>query len=209
VANVQVLDAKVRDSRGTRHARRLRSSGWIPAILYGHGEESVSISVPAQQIDSMLRHGGRVVDFTGSVTGSAFLKEVQWDPFGTEVLHLDFTRVSKGEKVQTSISVELRGDAPGTHAGGIIQHVLHEVEINCPVQSIPEKILVNINGLNLGQSITAAELTLPEGAQLVTDPDVIVVQCVEPVEEKVVEMVAEGAEPEVIGRREEEGEAEE
>jgi large subunit ribosomal protein L25 len=210
IAHVETLNARIRETRGKRHARRMRAGGHIPAVLYGHGEQNVSLSVPADEIASALRHGSKVVDLRGEVNDSALIRDVQWDTFGTEVLHLDFTRVSAGESVETAVALELRGDAPGTHEGGILQNPVHEVQIECPVSAIPDKISVNVNTLQLGESITAAELPLPETARLLTDPETVVVQCVQPLAEVEEEEVpAEAQEPEVIGRKEEEeGESE-
>jgi len=210
VANVETLNAHIRDTRGKRNARRLRADGQIPAILYGHGEESVSLSVVADEFAAALRHGSKVVELKGAVNQSALIREVQWDTFGTEVLHLDLTRVSAGESVETTVSLELRGDAPGTHEGGILQNPIHELQIECPVAAIPDKISVNVNSLQLGESISAGELPLPESVRLLMDPETVVVLCVQPaaeIEEE--EIPGEAQEPEVIGRKEEEeGESE-
>jgi large subunit ribosomal protein L25 len=201
-----VVHVQVREARGTRLARRLRANGQVPAVLYGHGEETVSLVVPKNELEALLRHGGRVVELQGAVSGSALLRDVQWDPFGVEVLHLDLARVRRGETVEMTIPVELRGDAPGTHEGGVVEHLLHELEIRCPVTELPERIRVNINHLELGQHITVAELDLPPQVEPLSEPTAIVVQCVQPKEVEEVEAVAETAEPEVIGRKETEEE---
>jgi large subunit ribosomal protein L25 len=146
------------------------------------------------------------VELQGAVSGNALIRDVQWDPFGADVLHLDLTRVARGETVEMMIPVELRGDAPGTHEGGVVEHLLHEVEIRCPVAALPERIRVNINHLELGQHITVAELDVSSDVQVLNEPTAIVVQCVTPKEEVEVEAVAESAEPEVIGRKESEEE---
>jgi large subunit ribosomal protein L25 len=209
MAMTEVVHVQVRESRGSREARRLRAQGQIPAVLYGHGEQTVSLSVPAEEIAALLRHGGRVVELQGGATGSALVREVQWDVFGAEVLHLDLTRVSRGETVHMTIPIELRGDAPGTHEGGVVEHMVHDVEIECPVAALPEKLRVNINHLELGQQITVGELELPEGVKVLSDPATVVVQCVVAAEEVAAEGAPESAEPELIGRKEaaeEEGE---
>jgi large subunit ribosomal protein L25 len=198
----EVVHVEVRHSRGTSQARRLRAHGKIPAVLYGHGEECVSLSIPSDEVSALLRHGGRVVELAGAVSGNALVREVQWDAFGAQVLHLDLTRVSRGETIETTIPVELRGDAPGTHEGGVVQHFIHEVEIQCPVVALPERLRVNINHLGLGQQITIADLEVPQGVKVMADPAAVVVQCTEAAEEVEVEVVAETAEPELIGRKE-------
>ncbi len=208
MAHTEVIHVKIRQVRGSHQARRMRAEGLIPAVLYGHGEATVSLSVPAPEIEALLRHGGKVVQLEGDVQESALIRDVQWDGLGSEVLHLDLTRVSSTETVETRIPIELRGDAPGTREGGILEHVLHDLEIRCPVASIPDRLLVNVNSLGLGEAITVADLELPAGASATADPNDLVVHCVAPVEVPEEEEVAAGAaEPEVIGRKE--GEAEE
>jgi large subunit ribosomal protein L25 len=205
------LAVQPRDTQGKRRNRRLRRSGQIPAILYGHGLENVSLSVEAEAITAAIRHGSRLVSLTGAVSESAFIRELQWDTYGTHIVHVDFTRISEHEIVQVRVPVELRGEAPGVREGGVVVQLIHEVEIACPASVIPERLAVNINHLKLTESIALAALELPEGAKiLAADPEAVVVQCNIPVE-----LPEEGAgqavagEPEVIGAKEEEEESEE
>ena len=204
------LNASKRTETGKRRMRRLRQAGSIPAVLYGHGEETVAISVPSEEIDAAIRHGSQLVDLTGDLNESALISDVQWDTFGMHPLHIDFTRVSKTEKVNVTVQLELRGVAPGTKEGGVVTQSLHELEINCPAIAIPENIEVNINHLELEGVIHASELTLPEGATLLVPEDQVVAQCItptaEPEEGEEEAAAAEGAEPEVIGKKEEDGE---
>lgn len=202
------LKVEVRQSRGKRNNRRLRKAGTIPGVLYGHGLENVSVSVPADAIHNLVTHGNRLVTLTGAVSESAFIRDVQWDTWGTHLLHVDFTRISEHEKVELQISVELRGEAPGVKEGGVVEHLVHSVQLECPAGRVPEKITVNINDLKLHGSIHLGDLQLPVGATVSGDPGAEVVRCVEPAalpEEEAVE--AEPGEPEVIGAKEEEGEA--
>jgi large subunit ribosomal protein L25 len=124
------------------------------------------------------------------------------------VLHVDLTRISADELVTVELSIELRGEAPGVNAGGVIEHLLHQVEVECPAAAIPEKLYVNVNHLELEGSITLSQLDLPEKAKVFGDPETVVVQCVVPVEKPDEEAgVAVPGEPEVIGaKKEEEGE---
>jgi large subunit ribosomal protein L25 len=211
MAHTEIVHVEVRATRGTRNARRMRAKGQIPAVLYGHGEATESLTIPSSEVEALLRHGGRVVELQGAVSGSALVRAIQWDSLGADVLHLDLARVSSGELVEMKVPIELRGVAPGTRVGGILEHVTHEVEIRCPVAAIPERIQVNVNSLELGQQVLVSDLTLPEGATMITDGGQVVVHCIEPAaEEPEAAMIAEGAEPEVIGRRaaDEEGEGE-
>jgi len=200
----QELKVEVRDSRGKRNARRLRQSGAIPAVLYGHGKESVALSVPADVLGNLVHHGSRLVALTGAVNESAMIREVQWDTWGTHPLHVDFTRVSAHETVELDLTLELRGEAPGMKEGGLVTHSLHQMRIECPASAIPDKLLVNVNHLNLHDSITVGDLEMPAGAKSLVDAATVVVQCVEPAVELEEEEEAEAAEPEVIGEKKEE-----
>ncbi len=199
------LSVEIRETRGKLNNRRLRRSGHIPAVLYGHGRENISLSVPTDQLDTAIRHGSRLVNLTGAVSESAFVRELQWDTWGTHVLHVDFTRISADEKVEVQVSLELRGEAPGVKEGGVVEQLIYEVQLDCPAGAIPEKISVNINGLRLDESITLNDLELPEDAAIVGATEGVVVHCVTPTEAPEEEAAeAEAGEPEVIGAKPEE-----
>jgi large subunit ribosomal protein L25 len=202
---------ELRRERGKLNNRRLRRDGKIPAVLYGHGEENVCLAVSAEAFRALLRHGSRLVDLAGAVSESAFIRDMQWDTWGTHVLHVDFTRISADEIVEVTVAIELRGEAPGVREGGVINQLIHDVEIACPAGAIPEKLQANINHLKLEESIPLSAISLPQGAKLlVEDLDAIVVECVVP-QELPEEAAAEAVsgEPEVIGaKKEEEGEEE-
>ena len=118
------LNTTNRDLLGKRDSRRLRVGGMIPAELYGHGQANVHLSIPRTEIQSAVRHGAHLVELKGAVTESALIRNVQWDPFGTDVIHIDLARVSAEEQVEVTLAVELRGTAAGLKEGGIVQHVL-------------------------------------------------------------------------------------
>jgi large subunit ribosomal protein L25 len=206
----ETLNVKARESGGSREARRLRKAGRIPAVLYGHGEATRPLLLTADEIASVVRHGGRVVELKGDVNEKAFIRELQFDTFGTHVLHVDFTRVSEHERIEVKVTVELRGQAAGVKEGGVVEHFVHEVEIECEALSIPEKLELNIQNLKVGDSLNSSDIPLPPGVRLVSDPDTMVVHCIQAREEEE-EGAGAGAtaEPEVIGRKAEEDEAEE
>jgi large subunit ribosomal protein L25 len=203
----EVLNVGLREIRGKHGNRRLRAGGAIPAVLYGHGREPISLSVPANQIDGALRHGSRLVTLAGAVNEQAFIRELQWDTWGIHVLHVDFTRISAHERVEVQVPVELRGEAQGVKEGGVVEQLVHGLRLECEVTQIPEKLEVNINGLELDGSIAADQLELPGTAVILDPPDTVVVQCVLPMAEPEEEAAAaEEAEPEVIGRKPEDEE---
>jgi large subunit ribosomal protein L25 len=198
------LSVKRREKLGTANNRRLRQSGSVPAVLYGHGEASLSLTVPATELMAVVRHGGKLVQLNGDVSESALVRSVQWDVWGKEVLHIDLLRVSEKDKVETQVTVELRGTAVGVMEGGIIEHVLHEIDILCPAMAVPDKLTLNITELHLNKSIYAKDVPLPEGATLITDEDAVIVHCVPPHVEAEAGAPGSGAEPEVIGKKEKE-----
>jgi len=198
----ELLAVQLRETRGKRNNRRLRKSGSVPGVLYGHGRQNVCLSVPAEALDHLIHHRSRLVNLTGELNEPAFIREVQWDTWGMHILHVDFTRVSEDEKVEVQLPVELRGEAPGVKEGGVVEQLIHEVQLECPAGSVPDRLSLNINHLKLGESIAVAGLELPPGAAVLGTVEAVVVQCVEPAEEVEMEVAeAEAGEPEVIGER--------
>jgi large subunit ribosomal protein L25 len=197
----ETLESESRDTHGKRSTKRLRSGGKVPAVLYGHGQKTVSLAVPADQIRAAIRHGSRVVKLKGAANDSALIRDLQYDTFGLEILHVDFARVSEHERVRVEVPLEVRGQAAGLKEGGVIEHLIHTVEIECPVSAIPEKVVINVANLKLDDSMTVGQATLPEGAKIVSGADEIAVQCLKPKDEEegAAEPGAEGSvEPELI-----------
>ena len=196
----EVLKVDAREATGSQNNKRLRLAGMVPAILYGHGETNVNLTVRQDDMATVLRHHSRVVELQGAANEKALIRDLQWDVYGNDVLHVDFTRVSEHERVTLMVPLELKGDAPGVKLGGALEVIVHEVEVECEAEAIPEKIEVNVKDLALEGEITAADLALPAGVSMVTDGDVLLVHCVKP---KAMDLGAEGAvaEPEVIGRK--------
>ena len=207
MADYHTLAVKLRDEHGKRNNRRLRRSGYVPAVLYGHKQEVQSLLLSAEELGAAIRHGNRFVALSGGVSENAFIKEIQWNTWGNEVLHVDFARVSAHEKIHVTVAVELRGESPGTKDGGVVKHFLHSLEIECEAASVPEKISVNINHLEYGQVLHVSDLELPQGAKALVDAALPVVSCVAPVEVSDEETDSpDDAEPEVIGRKKSEEE---
>lgn len=214
MAESVVLPIEKREGRGTRKAQKLRIDGLVPGVVYGHKEETVSISVAAEALMSAVRHGARVVDLSadGGVQ-KAQIAELQWDHLGQELLHVDFRRVAADERIHVTVHIEIKGIAPGVTAGGALDQPIHTLSVECAADSVPESIRVNINELQMGAAIHVRDLHLPPGVKALADPDAIVVHVTAP--QAAAEAAAapgeEQAEPEVIGRKaaaEEEGEEE-
>jgi len=199
-----VLEVSPRESLGKLHNRRLRAEGIVPAVLYGHGEGSVSLQLPAKTLRTVLRHGGHVVKLQGAAGGQALLQDVQWDTFQQHILHVDLLRIDAKERVKVEVPIELQGDAPGENEGGIIEHLRHEIEIEVSAANIPDVLHLGLSNLHLGETLRASDLKgMPEGAEFVGGETLVIVNCVQPAAEpdEDEETGITGAEPEVIGEK--------
>jgi len=210
VAKNETLHAKKRKALGTKACRRLREAGEVPAVIYGHQQDAVSIRVPAEELDRALRHHSRMFDIRlGRKKETVLLKDIQHDAMGDEVVHADFVRVAMDEAIRIEVPVTLKGTPKAEHA--VLQQTLDTLEVECLPTDIPEEILVPVGDLELGQSISVRDLETPEGVSVLTDPETVVAALThvavveEPVEEAAAAIEAVG-EPEVIGREEEEKE---
>ncbi|TWT47669.1 50S ribosomal protein L25 [Botrimarina hoheduenensis] len=198
----ETLTVSARDKVGTRNNHKLRVSGHVPAVLYGHNEASVHLSVPLKQLEKALSQKAKVVSLDGAETGQAVVQALQWDTFHRDLLHLDLLRVRAGEKVTVTIPIEIKGEAPGSAEGGMIEKVMMQVEIEAAPASIPEVLHVDISKLALGDAVHASEIIdLPAGATLLTDPTAVLVHCVPPAGAPALgDSVGDADEPEVIDK---------
>ncbi len=108
---IETIEAQVREAAGTRAVMKVRGKGLVPAILYGHGEANVCLSIKEEAVASLIRHGTKLVNLVGAVKDTALLRDVQWDSLGSEIIHLDFARVSQTELVEVTLPIELHGEA--------------------------------------------------------------------------------------------------
>lgn len=196
------LTATVRSSNGSRASLKLRKQGQLPAVVYGHKEETVSISVPYADFDRAVRiKHVRVLDLViGSKTEKVLIRELQWDHLGSHMVHADFARVSKDEKVKVTIPVKLK-NAPKTTGGGVLDQPFHTLHVECLAIAIPDEITIDVTNLTLGNPIHVRELTLPTGVVVLEGPETVVVQLKLPGQEPAAAVVpgAEaGAGPELI-----------
>jgi large subunit ribosomal protein L25 len=204
---IETIEVAKRDVLGSRAMIKIREKGHIPAILYGHGEDNVCLTLPLDTVNNLIKHGTKLVSLTGDVVDTALLRSVQWSSMGDRVIHVDFARVSQSESVDVTIPIHLHGEAPGAmSAAGQLRFATHEIVINCPAASIPEYLVCEIGGLQLGQSIHVSDLKLPEGAKPVTPGSIVIVQVAVAAGESAVDPLAVQAEPELI-RKEKPAEA--
>ena len=167
------VHAELRENFGKGFARRLRAAGKIPAVIYGHGTDPVHVALPGHQVSLLIRRANVVLELDVNGTEQLTLvKDVQKDPVHQIIEHIDLLVVRKGEKIQVDVPISVVGEsAPGTIAAQDANTVLLEVEAT----HIPERIELDVEGLEEGTHITAGELTLPRGASLVVDPETLIV----------------------------------
>ena len=165
--------AEVRENFGKGYARRLRAAGQIPAVIYGHGTEPVHVSLPGHQVSLLIRRANAVLELEVAGTQQLTLvKDVQKDPVHQIIEHIDLLVVKKGEKIQVDVPVVVTGEPA---AGTIVNLDNTTVALEVEATHIPENVEVDVEGLEDGTHITAADLTLPKGASLVTDAETLVV----------------------------------
>ncbi len=194
------IQAQPRQQLGTRANRRLRQTGVLPGVIYGHKEAIVPITVPSKQLAGALEHGAHLFDLNlGDKSEKVLVKEVQYDHLGKDIIHVDFARVSLDERVEVTVAIELKGEPVGEKEGGVLQQIMNEIEVECLVTEIPDMIVVDVSELKLDDEIRVKDLKLPAGVKTTADEDQVVCSCHTVQEE--VESATEGtAEPEVIGK---------
>jgi large subunit ribosomal protein L25 len=203
-----LLKAEVREQTGTKTVRKVRKQGRIPAIVYGHKEESVAISLDAHNLIIGLHHGHRLIDVQiGKKKEKTIVKELQYDHLGKNIIHADLMRVDIGEMVKVTVPIELKGTAAGTHEGGIIEEHTDHLEIECMVTDIPETIVVSVKDVHVGSTLHAGEIELPDGINLVSSPETLLVTCHLVAAAKTTEELEEETPvaPEIIGEPKEPG----
>ena len=196
---------------GSRSARRLRLKGMIPAELYGHNEPNVHLMVKLDEILRLLQHGVQLVSL--AVDGKAeraLVKDTQHNYAGDGLMHVDFARVALDETVKVKVGLDFHGTPVGLAHGGILEYQLNEVEVECLPMAIPENIRVDVEGIGLNETLHVRDLAAPEGVKILADAQAIVA-AVRPAKVAAVEapVAEEIKEPEVIGEKKREEEAEE
>jgi large subunit ribosomal protein L25 len=221
-----VLEAVVRESKGKNEARRTRAGGRVPAVLYGGaggtgGDAATPISVEPKALTRILHSEAGAntlisLKLAGAGDTRVLVKDYQLDPITHEILHADFYRIAMDRVLRVTVSITVKGDAPGVkQQGGILEFVHRQVEVECLPADIPEHIEINVGELMLHQGVRVRDLPVNPKVKVVTESDTMLVHVIMPKAEEVAAPAAEGAaaaaapaapaEPEVIkkGKKEE------
>jgi len=213
MANNVDLEAREREERGKNASRRMRASGMVPAVLYGDGDgSSRALAVPDKVVDYTLHHFGDNALYDiglGGGTSTARIVDVQRDPVTGRLIHVDFAPVNMQQRIEITVPLHVVGESPGAEEGGVLQQVAYEVRVESLPGDIPQELTVDVSALGMGENLTLADVSLPEGVTLVSDPEEVAATVTVPteiteedleaagvVEEEPEEEAAEGEEPE-------------
>ena len=213
------LSAKPRTTAGKGSARKLRTAGSVPAIIYGHGRDPQALSIDTYALERLLEKASyrtTVIELEVSGTKSqTLIREIQRHPYRRHILHVDFQALVAGEKVTVRVPLKFVGAAEGVRTGGgILDQVMHELQISVDPANIPNHIDVDVTALHIGHSIHVKEISIPEGVSVLDDADSTVCVCSipkaveEPTATDAAAAEAAPAEPELIRKTKDEDGAE-
>jgi large subunit ribosomal protein L25 len=195
-----VMDARRREANGTGAARANRREGLVPGVVYGQGQDPISILLDTKQLVAFLRHHGSLINLTidGQVAAenlAALLKQTQRHPVSREVLSVDLQWVSMAEEVELGVPVVIVGSSPGVaRDGGALDQSMHEVLVACLPGDIPEHIEIDVSEMEIGHSLHVRDMTAPAGVRLVTGADEAVVSVLRPISKEDLEAQLEAPE---------------
>jgi large subunit ribosomal protein L25 len=208
------LNVERREKLGSRYSKRYRAAGKLPAVLYGHGKAPVSLLLDAKNAVKFFGLGEKLFNISLESEGAeqaVFLKDVQFDYLGTNIVHVDLTRVDIGEEIQTNVPIEFYNEPKSMEDGDVLQTQMDAAPVKCAIKDLPDLLRVDLSRISPGNPFTAGMLMLGDNVELDTDPGDIVVtiasvrQSETEIEGEAETIGAEGAEPELIGEKDEEG----
>ncbi len=199
------LAVEPRTQLGSLEARRLRRAGRVPGNMYGHSQAPVAIVANEDDITSIVAHKVRVINVSlNGKVDKCMLHEVQWDTFGNYLKHFDVLRIDPNERITVEVPVELRGNAPGMMRGGVLEHGLRHLTIRCLAYMVPDMLVAKIGALDVDQILHVREIEIPEGMEVLNNPEAIVVKIghIDAAKAAAAAAPLEGvAQPEVIGKK--------
>jgi large subunit ribosomal protein L25 len=206
------LVVQPRDTTGSRSARRMRGAGLIPGVLYGHGKSATLIAVDPHDLRAALTTDAgvhAVLDVT--VAGhkrahKAIVKDMQHDPVKPKVTHIDLQEIRLDEVIETTVAIRFEGESVGVKGGGMLEEAIREVTVKGKVTAIPEHLVLDITDLAMGNTAKVGDLQVPEGLEIVADPDEVLCSVISPrgvaAEEGEAGEESPSAEPELVGKGE-------
>lgn len=203
------LEVTARTKTGTRYAKRDREAGLIPAVIYGHKKGPVHVTVDAKALTDILHNEAHLIDIQlDGKSEHTLVKALQWDTYGTHIIHVDLERVDLSETIEVEVELQLTGEpAALKESGTVLDHPTTMVKVSCRADAIPSHLEHSIAELPLGQPVTVADLTPPAGVTIVMPDEQLICQISGVKVKAEVEEAIEGddsAEPEVIGKDKEE-----
>ncbi len=200
------LSAKKRDLQGSSNSRRLRKTGSLPAVVYGEGKEAISIELNTHAFEQLLHHHASEtvlveIDLEGEGILSALVKDVQHHPVSNDLLHVDLQKIIAGQLIQVEIALELVGEALGVKEGGVLDHTMHSISVECLPKNLIEAIEVDVSDMEIGAVLHVSDLEMGANFKVLADAKAIIASVAEPrveVEEDEVSDATVNAEPEVI-----------
>lgn len=181
-----VLAAKERGETGKGAASRLRRAGFLPAVVYGKALGNLPVQVETKEVEKILARAGekslirlRIQDGQAREY-STLIREIQRHPVKRDLVHIDFYQISLEEDLVTEVPVLLEGEPPGVKAGGVLQHSARTVEVECRPADLPAELILDISSLGLGEVARVADLPVPPGVRVRTDPDMVLASIVVP-----------------------------
>lgn len=162
------LKAHVREEVGSRSARRLRDGGKVPAVLYGHHQTPVNLAVNSLELRQVAQKNALITLEFGDEMATVVIKDLQWTPVKHELIHADLQAVKMDEMIHISVPVRLQGGSEIERKGGIIQHILHNVEVACLPTEMLEFLDLDISMLEVGDTVTVDQLVLNSDVTIIT-----------------------------------------
>ncbi len=179
MAKPQTLKAEERARTGSGVLKQMRREGYIPSVVYGGGSENRNVKVHAKTFRDMLNHAVSdsilvTLDLGDSSTQLAFLQDVQHNAITGEILHVDFLAVNQDTSINATLPLELTGEPEGVKAGGLLEQMLHGLEISCLPNDLPENVVADVSALEIGDALHIGAIQFPEGVTPVLGEDVVV-----------------------------------
>ncbi|MBX7157914.1 MAG: 50S ribosomal protein L25/general stress protein Ctc [Verrucomicrobiae bacterium] len=211
MASSVLLKASSRQVAGRNQVKKIRTQGRVPAVFYGKKTQATNLEIDSRALNALIQHAtgeNLVVDLELEQTGGskvkklALLQDVQHDPISGNILHVDLHEIAADEKIKAQVVVEATGEAVGVKTyGGILEHILRELQVECLPKDLPDRIAVDVSQLNVGQTLHVSDIVVPDGVQILNSKDLVVFSVAAPAveeEKSTAEAAATPTQPEVI-----------